>query len=226
MFSTPKPMRSLLLLAFVSVFVVIAGCTRNAPRRPFADVTDAERNDPTFAQEQPGPAADTAATTTDVVTSTTEQTPPADQPTETTTTTTTTAANDPVVTQPEAVLSAPRATTSPAVTGPEIPLVVDRIGAVRQWPLVTGYRPSGNVVAFPTYWESISREPERSETRQAIREPFLFLYNVVVLPIRAIRTPPLTRVTYDPATEQDEPRVPYELETPYTAEAPVDANPQ
>jgi hypothetical protein len=102
-------------------------------------------------------------------------------------------------------------TASAMGNGAEIPLEVDEVGLVRQWPVWVGERPSGNVVAGPTYWPTISREPRRTELSQAFVEPVEFLWNTLLLPYRAIRTPPGTRITYDPARPQDEPRAPYEI---------------
>jgi hypothetical protein len=95
--------------------------------------------------------------------------------------------------------------------GAEIPVEIDEVGLVRQWPVWFTERPSGNIVARPTYWPTDFRQRTQNETRQAFVEPVEFLYNALLLPYRMIRTPPWTKVTYDPATPQDEPRAPYEI---------------
>ena len=96
-------------------------------------------------------------------------------------------------------------------TGPQIPIEIDEVGLVRQWPLWIGERPSGNVIAGPHYWPTITREPRRTELNQGFIEPVEFLWNTLLLPYRMVRTPPWTAVTYDPARDQDEPRAPYEI---------------
>jgi len=105
----------------------------------------------------------------------------------------------------------PTTATTSLGAGSEIPLAIDEVGLVRQWPVWIAERPSGNIVARPTYWNTDYSERPESETKEAFVEPVRFLYNTLLLPYRMIRTPPWTKVTYDPATPQNEPQAPYEI---------------
>lgn len=258
MLSVPdKTKLALAGLLLAATTTIAPGCTRSratTSERPFADVTDSQRNEATMAVE-PGEGAATASPDTSVATAqpdaqaqTTEAalqqqpTPPA-QPEEATEVP---PSRQPVVVPPTETIRAetpgaagpatsavanggparyqivapvpaivpttrPSTATTGLGAGAEIPLAIDEVGLVRQWPVWTAERPSGNIVARPTYWDTDYRERPESETREAFVEPVRFLYNTLLLPYRMIRTAPWTKVTYDPVTPQDEPRAPYEI---------------
>jgi hypothetical protein len=250
-FSAPDK-TTLALTGLLLAATLASGCTRSgaATRRPFSDVTDAQRDEATMAVE-PGEGAAAADTSTpvartdaraepaDVATDVAVQPPPDGKAADAVP-----PSRRPVVVPPtepiraETPTAAGPATTAVTNGGPEryqiltpipaivefqtpvvggqeraeIPLEIDEVGLVRQWPLWITERPSGNVVARPTYWPTDFRERTQNETRQAFVEPLEFLYNTLLLPYRIVRAPPWTKVTYDPATPQDEPRAPYEID--------------
>ena len=102
--------------------------------------------------------------------------------------------------------SAPPTTGRYAATEPAaIPLtrivirVADRGVIHRSWPLAVCPRPSGEVLAGPTYWPSEDRAFYRRDTTNLWLEPGEFLWNILLLPYRVIDTPPWAKIVYSPA---------------------------
>jgi len=77
--------------------------------------------------------------------------------------------------------------------------VGDRGLVRRQWPLEISPRPSGDVLAGPTYWPTIDKAVRRSSKQNVWLEPLEFLYLVALLPYRAIVTPPDSKIVYSPS---------------------------
>jgi hypothetical protein len=69
----------------------------------------------------------------------------------------------------------------------------------RNWPLSVTPRPSGDVLAGPTYWPNVDEAFHRSDSTNLWLEPLEFLANVALSPFRAIETPPWAKVVYSPA---------------------------
>jgi hypothetical protein len=91
------------------------------------------------------------------------------------------------------------ATEPPPVIPTRIQLIVGERGLVqRPWPAVAFSRPSGDVMAGPTYWPSVDDAFERSNGLNLVMEPVEFLLNTVLLPVRAVITPPWTAMIYSP----------------------------
>lgn len=234
MLSTPEK-TTLALAGLLLAATLVPGCTRSRAARPFSDVTEPQRDEPTLVLVEPGEAAEIGAIAQaepvppDVAPPPVGEQPVIVPPTEPIRAETPTAAGPAtteIVGSPERyqLLVPPPAIIEfeTVVGGPEraeIPMEIDEVSLVREWPLWIVERPSGNVVAGPTYWPTDYREPRRAELTQAFVEPVEFLWNTLLIPYRMVRTPPGTRVLYDPATDQDTPRAPYEL-TPVPAELP------
>jgi hypothetical protein len=93
------------------------------------------------------------------------------------------------------------ATTEPANI-PRTRIVVrvaDRGVLRRNWVLVANLRPSGDVLAGPTYWPSVDRAFDRPNSTNIWLEPGEFLWNTLLLPYRMIDTPPWSKIVYSPA---------------------------
>ena len=91
--------------------------------------------------------------------------------------------------------------TQPTAFRPtRIVLRVGEKGLVRrQWPLETSYRPSGDVLAGPTYWPTVDKAVQRPNSTNVWLEPLEFLYNLALLPYRAVDTPPWSKIVYSPS---------------------------
>ena len=77
--------------------------------------------------------------------------------------------------------------------------VADRGITRRAWTLAVTPRPSGDVLAGPTYWPTIDKAVRRPNTTNAWLEPLEFLYNIALLPYRVVETPPWSKVIYSPS---------------------------
>ena len=77
--------------------------------------------------------------------------------------------------------------------------ISDRGVARRAWPLAVTPRPSGNVLAGPTYWPTVDKAVHRSNKTNIWLEPLEFMYNVALLPYRVIDEPPWSKVIYSPS---------------------------
>jgi len=69
----------------------------------------------------------------------------------------------------------------------------------RNWALAVCPRPSGDVLAGPTYWPTIDDAFHRSNSTNVWLEPGEFLWNTLLLPYRLIDEPPWSKVVYSPA---------------------------
>ncbi len=73
-------------------------------------------------------------------------------------------------------------------------------GVIRRfWALSTCPRPSGEVLAGPTYWPSEDQAFRRPNWVNVWLEPGEFLWNTALLPYRVIETPPWAKIVYSPA---------------------------
>ena len=78
-----------------------------------------------------------------------------------------------------------------------MPLVASDSMIRREWPISVAYRPSGDVAAGPTWWGEY-KYGQRSEVVAAVLEPFEFVVNIALMPVRMIQRPPGTVVIYSP----------------------------
>lgn len=69
----------------------------------------------------------------------------------------------------------------------------------REWPTSVSSQPSGDVLAGPSYYPRGYRSATRSDWVGGIMEPAEFLIDTVLLPVRAVFTPPWAPVVYSPA---------------------------
>jgi hypothetical protein len=76
--------------------------------------------------------------------------------------------------------------------------VADRGITRRAWSLAVCSRPSGDVLAGPYYWPSIDRAVHRPNSTNVWLEPGEFLWNILLLPYRAVDTPPWQKIAYSP----------------------------
>jgi hypothetical protein len=172
--------KTLSITLMAALALAITGCTKSKDR-PFADVTQPDRSQPVLTESDAQAVA--MAEGERVITSGTQ---PATRP------------RDSVDQQTDA---GPRSTTLP-VDEPgtsRIEVVIEEPAVlVRQWPQSVAYRPSGDTLAFPTYWPDLEKAFRRDEYDNLYMEPLEFLFNTVALPVRAIITPPNTKTVYSP----------------------------
>jgi hypothetical protein len=169
-----------LSLALLAATVALTGCTRSKDR-PFADVTDPDRSRPVLSESDAQAVA--MAEGERVITTGTQP------------------ASRPRVSVEQQTEGGPRSTTLPAdePATSTIQVVIEEPAVlVRQWPQAVAYRPSGDTLAFPTYWPTLENAFRRSEYDNLYMEPLEFLWNTVALPVRAVITPPNTRTVYSP----------------------------
>jgi hypothetical protein len=69
----------------------------------------------------------------------------------------------------------------------------------RNWALSVCPRPSGDVLAGPTYWPTVDDAFRRPNSTNIWLEPGEFLWNILLLPYRVVDTPPWSKVVYSPA---------------------------
>jgi hypothetical protein len=191
--------------AALAALAAFSGCAKQSSSRPFADV-DRNRYESTeavVAGRQAGPAE---RVETDPTVPPTERALPATRPTVAELPSSTTRGVDPQG-RPVAVSEALVPTTqhrvgvAPTVTGPLRPigLQVTADGQLlRPWPESVSYRPSGDVLAGPTYWPTGDRAYRRDGLTNAYMEPLEFLWNGALMPFRAIQQHPQTPVIYSP----------------------------
>jgi uncharacterized protein YceK len=72
--------------------------------------------------------------------------------------------------------------------------VADRGVLRRSWSLAVSPRPSGDVLAGPTYWPSVDEAFHRPNSTNIWLEPGEFLWNTLLLPYRVIDTPPWSKI--------------------------------
>ncbi len=69
----------------------------------------------------------------------------------------------------------------------------------RNWALSVCPRPSGDVLAGPTYWPTVDDAFHRPNSTNIWLEPGEFIWNLALLPYRVIDAPPWSKVIYSPA---------------------------
>lgn len=72
---------------------------------------------------------------------------------------------------------------------------LDQATVLRDWDVSTAYYQNGEIVAGPTLW-SYQPAPNQPLWRQGALDVPVFLANTVLLPVRAVQTPPTRAVTY------------------------------
>ena len=180
----------------------LAGCSADK-KGPFTDVTGRD-------QEQP---SDVQPATRPVV----AQAEPA-QPTPTITVTDSGTATPRVVAEkpaePKSVtITVSEGTNPPAnpVVNPAVPAAmgklvvrVDEHGRLsRDFAPSAFERPSGDVLAGPLYWSNYNRTIKRSDAENVVFEPMEFIIDSLLMPVRAVITPPWTDVVYDPVPQDN-----------------------
>lgn len=180
----------------------LAGCKNKS--REFADIVEEQQNQ----QLEATLAAEPAQATPDVplVETPAPETPlvvaePAPVPTQP-------AQIDADVQTPPTVLEAPVVVAEPPVRPPlvqittrpgTVPLALTAAGQLRrEWPLAVAYRPSGDVLAGPVYYPTVDQAPARPDWQSALLDAPEFVLNTVLLPVRAVITPPWAKLVYSP----------------------------
>ncbi len=179
----------------LALAAALAGCSADK-KGPFTDVTgrDQERASdvqpatrPVIAPAQPAPAI--TVTDSSNATATVMAAKPAEA--KSVTITVTDAANAPA---------------NPVSSGPAMGNLVVRVDEQgrlsRDFAPSAFERPSGDVKAGPLYWPNYNRNIKRSDTENAVFEPMEFIIDSLLMPVRAVITPPWTDVVYD-AVPQD-----------------------
>lgn len=72
----------------------------------------------------------------------------------------------------------------------------------RNWVLSVCPRPSGDVLAGPTYWPTEDDAFQRPNWVNLWLEPGEFVWNTLLLPYRVVDTPPWSKIVYSPAGGQ------------------------
>ena len=81
-----------------------------------------------------------------------------------------------------------------------IVLRVAEAGVIRRnWALSVTPRPSGDVLAGPTYWPTEDDAFHRPNWVNLWLEPLEFVMNTALLPYRVVDTPPWSKIVYSPA---------------------------
>jgi hypothetical protein len=133
-----------------------------------------------------------------------------------------TVATPAVATVPAAPAAEPPASAPQAIATPVaepsgvvvIPTTRPAYGALRlevdaQGNLTRGFapsvfeRPSGNTIAGPMYWPMGERSVVRPDWQNLLLEPVEYVVDVVLMPFRAIRTPPWRSIEYDAVPADD-----------------------
>jgi hypothetical protein len=210
----------------VSVGVVaaalVAGCQgKSRERTPFSDVTDRDRAQSTYAMASQGGQQ---PTTVAAASPTAAQTPPPEVgeaarmqsprlPVTAPPAEAETARVERDVRQSEprdvnavAVIDAGDAvadrTGRPTTQGTNVIYIDQWGGARRQWAISASERASGDVLAGPYYGpQQLSDRLGRQEWHRGWLEPVDFFVNVVLMPVRAVRTPPNAKVVYSEIDE-------------------------
>jgi hypothetical protein len=78
----------------------------------------------------------------------------------------------------------------------QIALIVTDRTVQRDWPVSAAYRPSGDVPAGPVYWPSVVNYHETDDVMSALKQPIDFFFNTLLVPVRAVLTPPCTKIIY------------------------------
>lgn len=163
--------------------VAVAGCQSHKSSRPFADVTD----------RQKAVASDAGAP---IPTSTPVAGAPQAAPAAA-------SAGQPQIVQGVVpVVVMPDSNILPAADEPQSQVVVNvRQGGFlrRAWPVSVAWRPSGDALAWPTYYHQVGELPRRPEWRQSVYEIGYFWWDTLLLPINMVRTYPDTPVIYSAA---------------------------
>lgn len=192
-------------VALVGVAALLAaGCAGQGRHKPFSDVVKGNQTQALHAEAgqeaevvTPAPVTPAAPAPQTVVAAVAPAEPAVTLP----------------ATEPAAVKPMLPAVTLPASVE-EVPLIVRDDGVLRRpWPITVAYRPSGDVIAGRTYYEDITDEAsKRPEWLQAAMETPWFLVDTVILPVRAVKTPPWAPVLYnsDPGGWQWQPLEPGE----------------
>ncbi|HEX2973274.1 MAG TPA: hypothetical protein VHP11_13145 [Tepidisphaeraceae bacterium] len=87
-------------------------------------------------------------------------------------------------------------------------------GLRREWNPAAAYRPSGDVLAWPLYYEDVGNRAKWPDWQAPFIEPALFLANTGLLPVNMVLTPPWRKVVYSDATD-----------TTWTPNPPADVEP-
>jgi hypothetical protein len=185
----PKPA---ILLSFLAL--LLAGCA-SGRRGTFSDVPARDQDRPTDAAPTTQPVPQAA-----IASAPSEPAPPA-QP--------------PAVEAPAAVVApAPAPNTRPEYS--QFIVQVDEHGNLtRGFAPSVSERPNGVVVAGPLYWPMSDQSIKRNDLENLLIEPPQFVLDVLLMPFRAILTPPWKSAEYDP--------VPHDNTTPasVTARQPI-----
>ncbi|MCY2950845.1 MAG: hypothetical protein NTU53_02580 [Planctomycetota bacterium] len=104
---------------------------------------------------------------------------------------------EPPPAQPQTVAT----TTAVVEVYKPMPVEVDRTGARRDWPRVVAYRPNGNTVAWPLYYNDIS-DKAPGDLGQLLVEPGVFLLDTLAVPVKMFFVPPWRKVVCDEVKDE------------------------
>jgi len=148
--------------------LTVAGCASR--QRSFSDITERERHQPTQAMASAQPVAEKESVRPVPSTNTIPRTPVA------------------------------ATTARPIITPSTRNSIAMNLGpgsvVTREWSQSVCYRVSGDVVSGSTYWPSIDSALKRNEFLNLVMEPGEFIFNLCVMPIRMVITPPWAQIDY------------------------------
>lgn len=72
----------------------------------------------------------------------------------------------------------------------------------RDWDVSPSVRPSGDVVAWPLYYQDVGNRTKWPDWQAPFIEPALFLADTGLLPVNMVLTPPWRQVVYSDASDQ------------------------
>jgi hypothetical protein len=117
----------------------------------------------------------------------------------------------PVQQQTGEVALTPAPTSGPAEVPSSIPSwkmsqIMFRVtptgGMRREWSVGVAPRPSGDVVAWPLYYQDVGNRKKWPDWQAPFIEPALFLADTGLLPVNMVLTPPWRKVVYSEASDQ------------------------
>lgn len=170
----------------------LLGCAQRS--RPFQDVVQRQAGRSSMLEQSPqAPLATTRPAPSEAIVSA-PQSPAV--PTALATRPTTPATTRDAAGGPVAVLEQTHHPIQPGAEGQPIPMLIHDKVARRDWPASICYRPSGDVIAGPTYWPRTENYRPRGEYINLFMDPGEFLFNSIFIPVRLVLTPPWVEVNH------------------------------
>jgi hypothetical protein len=185
-------LRPILSLCFIAAGISIVGCKSNNRSHPFADVAARDADKPPHEQVQTEDALATGQTRLEDPEARKEARKAAEASAQ---------QQAHVIAQPppppQQIPTGPRRPRLAATTYPSSAIRVEPDGSVvRLWPEATSWRPSGDVLAGPTYYAITKKASTRPEWVTGWLEFGGFLLDTALVPVNAVITPPWTPIAY------------------------------